>query len=123
MNDKEKQNYEQQYPEEEFERQQFTFSKGELTLLNSYETLKMMGEMANALINNLLNNVCLPRVNHDPKNEIGLYYSNTEGIFTVYKPKHYCEVCKKRAGRHLEDKKYYCNECLYLKKVREKESV
>lgn len=110
----------EQYPERYYTHIDYTFSKAELTLINTYAAIKEMGEMAKALATNLINSVCIPRVGLSADREIGIYYNNTDGTFTVYTPRHFCELCKKKAGRNEFNKKHYCERCLSLAQLKEK---
>ena len=109
----------EQYPESLYTKVDFTFSKSELILINTYAAIKEMGEMAKVLATNLINAVCIPRVGLSSDREIGVYYNNTEGTFTVYTPRHFCDLCKKKAGHDKYLKGYYCKTCLSLAQLKQ----
>lgn len=108
----------QQYPDKFYNKADFTFSKAELTIINQYQTIQKMGEMAALLIKDLVNKVCLPRTGNDPNKQIGIYYNLGEGSFTVYTPRHWCAMCKTSAGTMLFEKEHYCERCFELAKLK-----
>lgn len=110
---------ENNYPKDKYNRTDYTFTRSELSLINTYEAIKKMGEMASSLIKDLINRVCIPRVGHTSEKEIGIYYLTTEGIFSVYTPKAWCSLCKKKAGFNEFEKQPYCDRCLPLAQLRE----
>jgi hypothetical protein len=104
----------EQYPERFYTKSEYTFTKGELTLINTYSVIKEMGEMAKTLAINLINSICVPRVGHSSSKEIGIFYDNLAGTFAIYTPKHFCQLCKKKAAFEVFNKEYYCKGCIQL---------
>ncbi|MDD5407007.1 MAG: hypothetical protein PHE73_08735 [Sulfurovaceae bacterium] len=112
--------FEKQFPSDKYKKQEFTFSKSELVILNTYHTIKSMGEMAGVLIDNLINTTVLPRIGIKPQKGVGTLYDNIQGIITVYTPLHYCNLCKDKPSEFSYDGKNYCDICLELIKTKEK---
>lgn len=108
----------QQYPEKFFDKADYTFSKAELTIINQYQTIQKMGEMAALLIKDLVNKVCLPRTGNDPNKQIGIYYNLGEGTFSVYSPRHWCAMCKHNAGVMMFENEHYCEKDFELAKLK-----
>ncbi|SRR5258708_12729745 len=110
--------FEKNFPKEDYDKKIYTFTKQELSILNTYHTIKTLGEMAAQMVDNLVNRIALPRIGVEPKRGIGTIYDNGEGTFTVYMPKHWCGLCKNNAAQAKYDEKYYCDTCLPLAQVK-----
>lgn len=112
--------FKQNYPEDLYTEQKYSFSKQEISLITSYNAIVVMGQLAEDMINRILHNAALPRVGHTSRNGVGTLYDIANGTFTVYTPKHWCSICAEAAGSVLVGTTYYCPACLVLKKMQEK---
>jgi hypothetical protein len=108
-----------QFPESNYDKKNYSFSKEEFATLNTYHTIQTMGEMAGVLIDKLINQVCLPRVGYAAKKGMGTIYDQPSGTFTVFVPKMYCELCKDNPATLTYNEKKYCEQCLSLVQIKE----
>lgn len=109
----------QKFPESDYERKVFNFTKEEFATLNTYHTIQTMGDMAGVLIDKLINQVALPRVGYTPKKGLGTIYDQPTGTFTVFSPKFWCDLCKDKPATLTYNNKKYCDQCLTLVQMKE----
>ena len=75
------------FPAETYEKKVFNFTKEELALVRTYVAIQTMGEVAGQMIQNILQNVCLPKVGVTSREGVGTVYDSGEGTYTVYIPR------------------------------------
>jgi len=75
------------FPPETHDRKEFTFSREELSTMNSMATINQLGVLAEQLINNFLNSSVLPRVGVPTSADVRIIYELAEGKFYAYIPK------------------------------------
>jgi len=79
---------EQKYSPDKYKRMVFSFTKAELAKLISFESMMEMGKTAEALVNRMLNVICLPRVGiKDQGATMMVEYDVSNGTFIVYAPR------------------------------------
>lgn len=111
--------FKKEFPEKDYDQKTWTFSNQEKASLQTYNTIKEMGEMANVLIDKLVNGVALPRVGYTPRKGLASIYDLPEGKFTVFSPKFWCEACKDNPATHSYDGKKYCGQCATLVQLKD----
>src|SRR5882672_11400544 len=77
---------ETQFSPETYEKKVFTFTRGELAKVRSYEAIKTMGLVADAVITTILNE-CMMKVGIQQEEGLGLFYDVGEGTYTMYIPR------------------------------------
>src|SRR5712664_252346 len=112
-----KDDMQKQFPSEFYEEHTLSFSNQEKSLLQTYHTIKAMGELADALINNLVQNGALPRTGMQMREGIGTFYDIPNGTFSVFVPKQWCSACNKKAATATIEEKPFCSPCFALKRL------
>ena len=79
--------YEEKYPQKDYERKQFPFTRTEVARIITWENDVLKGTIANNLLNKFMVETCLQRVGIANGPKIGIRYDSTNGLFYVYIPK------------------------------------
>ncbi len=111
--------FEQKYPTKDFNKTTYAFDSAELRKLSSLDTVLQMGQMAQMMINNVVQGECLPRVGAKNSPDIGVLYDIAKGQFVVFTPKVWCNGCKSKKAVYEYKGHFYCESCLEIQKVAE----
>lgn len=114
-----KESFEAKYPSKEFNKIIYSFNSEELRKLSSLDTINQMGQMAQMMINNLVQGECLVRVKAKNSPDTGVLYDIPKGEFHVFVPKVWCSKCGNRKSMYEYKGANYCNDCLNLVKALE----
>lgn len=79
--------YDARFPEQTHEKKEYFFSKAELNQLQTFSVLQQMGQMAEVMSNNYVNNVVVPRAGVTVNPQTGILYDVNAGKMTIYVPK------------------------------------
>ena len=80
-------NLEARYPEKDYKKMTFNFNKEELMRLISLDNTVRMAQLADKMMQTIINGVCIPRVGIKNSPDIGVIYDLAEGVFYVYMPR------------------------------------
>lgn len=116
MEDNQKKVFEEKYNERDFQKTIYSFNNHELRKLQSLDTLVQMGQMAQLMINSLVNSECLKRVNQKSSVDTGVLYDIPRGEFYVYSPRTWCDLCKNRRALYRVEHNAYCEGCVEILK-------
>ncbi len=104
--------FDTKYPQADFSKAIFSFSKEEQMRVISLESMVQLGEMAKLMLNNFIQSTCLPRVNLKNSPDVGILYDSAKGTFSVWSPRIWCSNChSRRATKDLKGL-MYCENCL-----------
>jgi hypothetical protein len=124
MEDKsQEQIYDAKYPVKDFKKTIFVFTSEELRKLTSLDTIVQMGQIAQVMIGNIVQQQCLPRVAVKNSPDIGVLYNIPAGQFYVYTPKVWCMRCNVRRANFNYKGSFYCQDCLNQVQAEEKVKV
>lgn len=109
--------FEAKYPAKDFNKSVYSFDSQELRKLTSLDTIAQMGQMAQMMINNIVQGECLARVGAKNSPDIGVLYDIPKAQFVVFSPKLWCIACKARRAQFEYKGHFYCQSCLDIQKV------
>ncbi len=108
--------FDKKFPSNEYSKTVYDFTREEIRKLQTFEAIAQMGQLAQMMLNNLLQGECLPRVSIKNSPDGGISYDLPKGQFCVYTPRHWCLRCTNRRGTHEYLGKLYCETCAILVK-------
>jgi len=95
MNDQKAPNpVDNQYPEKDWTKSTYSFTSEEKSKLLSLDTITQIGQVAQVMISNLIQNQCLDRVGVANNPEARIVYDIPQGIFFIFTPRKKEEVKK-----------------------------
>ena len=112
--------FSQKYPEKEYTKRVYSFTQEEKGKLQSLNTIVQIGQIAQVMINQFIQNSCLKRVEVKNSPDIGVLYDIPTGNFFVFTPKEWCSQCGVRKAEYQYKGKRYCKDCLTLLQSQEK---
>lgn len=108
------------YPEKEYKKMAYLFSQEELAKVRTFDAIVNMGQLAQIMLNQVVQDEALKRVGVVGSPDLGVLYNIPAGQFFVYTPKVMCYSCKRRKATLEINKAFYCESCANIIKTAEK---
>src|SRR5258708_31416089 len=114
------QQYDEQLLKSGYKKTIFTFLPQDLSRISSLETISTMGQLAQSMIDNIVQTQCLPRTGTKNSVDTKILYDVSKSQFFVYSPKIWCMLCGVRKAEFEYKGKLYCQSCVDKLKAEEK---
>lgn len=115
--------YNEQYPEKDFRKTQFSFNASEQRNLGTFAAITRMGKIAEVMANNFVSNEVMKRLNISATQDSGILYDVEAGTVTTYVPKVICQSCGQKRAEFKYKEKAYCQTCVDLETAKDKKPV
>jgi hypothetical protein len=107
------------FPIKDYKKLTFSLSKEEQYRLTTLDTIAQQGKLAEIMLNNLLNQTCLPRVGVKGSPDVGIEYDLASGNFYAYVPRLLCDMCHARKAVYSipaegDKKQNLCENCMKI---------